>query len=154
MINKFEIEGHTIEIRGSGTGSVDPWSGDFARSIDLGLMCTSDMAEFMLIDGQHIYKFESFNQAHGLHEMVCNGVFDSWEQFEDEWLKPKVEKRRIMDFGILDEHIEDMKISKKRSDVWKSIPEKKRRETYEFLKTLTKEETNNWYQEKFKELGI
>lgn len=154
METKLELYGHTIEIRGSGTGSIDPWSGDFANSIDLNLMCTADMAEFMLIDGQKIYKFESFNQAHELHEMISNGVFDSWEQFEEEWLVPKISKYRMRYFGTLEESIESLKISKKRDSVWKSIPQKKRREVYEYLKTLSREETEKWYEDKFKELGI
>ena len=151
---KLELFGHTIEIRSNSTGSIDPWSSDYAQSIDLSLMCTSDLGEFMLIDGQHIYKFESFNQGLELHEMISNGIFDSWEQFMEEWLKPKVEKRRTMDFGTLEESIESLKESKRRSTVWKSIPEKERRSVYEYLKTLSKEDTEKWYEDKFKELGI
>ena len=154
MENKLELYGHTIEIRSNSTGSIDPWSLDYAQSIDLSLMCTSDLGEFMLIDGQKIYKFESFNQAHELHEMISNGIFDSWEQFEEEWLVPKIKKYRMRYFGTLEESIESLKISKKRSIVWKSIPEKKRREVYEYLKTLSREENEKWYEDKFKELGI
>ena len=154
MQTKLELYGHTLEIRGSGTGSVDPWSQDFAHSIDVSLMCTSDMAEFMLIDGQKIYKFESFNQAHELHELISNGIFDSWEQFDDEWLVPKIRQHRTIYFGTLDESIESLKEHKRRETVWESIPEKERRGVYEHLKTLSKEETEKWYEDKFKELGI
>ena len=149
-----ELFGQTIEIRGSGSGSIDPWSGDFARSINLSLMGTCDMAEFMLIDGQHIYKFDSSTPLMELHSFIESGVLDSWEQFENEWLKPLVDKYRVQDWGLLSEHIEDLKESKKRGNVWKSIPEKQRREVYEYLKTLSKEEKEKWYEDKFKELGI
>lgn len=149
-----ELFGHTIEIRGSGSGSIDPWSGDFARSINLGLMGTCDTAEFMLIDGQHIYRFHSSTPLMELHSFIEADVFESWEQFENEWLKPLIEKYRAQDWGLLSEHIEGMKKAKKRDEVWKTIPEKKRREVYEYLKTLSIEEMENWYEEKFKELGI
>lgn len=154
MIYEKKLFGHTIEVRGSGSGSLDPWSGDFARSINLSLMCTSDMAEFMLIDGEHIYKFDSSTPLMELHSFIEADVLDSWEQFENEWLTPLVKKRRVHDWGLLSEHIEGLKQSKKRDIVWKSIPQNKRREVYEYLKTLSREETEKWYERKFEELGI
>lgn len=152
---KKELFGHTVEVRGSGTGSLDPWAGDYARSIDLSLMCTADMAEFMLIDGDHIYKFHRWNAARELHELLDSGIIESWEQFENEWLKPNLEKPwTLEDWGSLAEHKKSLDKSKKRSNVWKSIPEKKKREVYEYLKTLSREETEKWYEDKFKELEI
>ena len=148
----LELFGHTIELCSSGSGSIDPWSGAYAHSINLSLWGTADIGEFMLIDGSKIYKLYSFTDAKELHDFITSDVFDSWEQFENEWLNPKIEKRRVRYEGTLEESIETMKKSKKRSEVWDSIPEKKRREVYEYLKTLTKEETEKWYEEKIKEL--
>ena len=154
MKAELKLHGHTIEICSSGTGSIDPWSLDFARRIDLSLMCTADMAEFMLIDGTHIYKFRSFNDGAELHEYITCEVFDTWEEFEREWLNPKIEKRHIFYEGTLEDSIKNLKISKKRNLVWKSIPNEKHREVYEQLKKLSKEKREEWYEEKFKEYGI
>ena len=154
MKANLSLHGHTIEISSSGTGSIDPWSLDYAHSIDLSLMCTADMAEFMLIDGTHIYKFRSFNDGAELHEYIKCEVFDTWEEFEREWLNPKIEKRHIFYEGTLEDSIKVLKASKKRSLVWKSIPKEKQREVYEQLKKLSKEKREEWYEEKFKEYGI
>lgn len=51
-----EIDGHTIEIRYSGSGSIDPWTGDYARELGVGLMGTSDVRNFVLVDGNLIYR--------------------------------------------------------------------------------------------------
>ena len=154
MKAELKLHGHTIEIRSNGTGSIDPWSLDFAHSIDLSLMCTADMAEFMLIDGTHIYQFVSFNDGAELHEYIKCEMFDTWEEFEREWLNPKIEKRRILYEGTLEDSIKGLKVSKKRDLVWKSIPKAKHREVYEQLKKLSKEKMEEWYEEKFKEYGI
>ena len=54
------IEGHTIEIKGSGSGSLDPWTSEYAREKGIGLMCTSDMAEFILLDGDDVWKIRNW----------------------------------------------------------------------------------------------
>ena len=54
-----EIDGHTIEIRYSGSGSIDPWTGDYARELGVGLMGTSDIGEFVLVDGNLIYRLRN-----------------------------------------------------------------------------------------------
>ena len=98
-----------------------------------------------------------FRHPHVYGEAVAKdaeAVLESWEQFENEWLNPLVKKYRVHDWGLLSEHIEGLKQAKKRDTVWKSIPEKKRREVYEYLKTLSREETEKWYERKFEELGI
>ena len=51
-----EIDGHTIEIRCSGSGSIDPWTGDYARELGVGLVGTSDVKNFVLVDGNIIYR--------------------------------------------------------------------------------------------------
>jgi len=152
---KKEFDGHTIEVVLNGTGSVDPWSCEFARSIDLGIMCTSDLGYFMLIDGNLVYKIERGNIAVELETLLAKDYFDSWEKFEETWLKPHLEEKYCVKYWYtLEESIEGLKKRKKRDEVWKSIPEKKRRETYEYLKTLSREENEKWFEEKIKELGL
>lgn len=150
----IEFDGHTIEIRGSSSGSLDPWTGDFTREIDCPLMCTSDMADFILIDGDDIYKLRSFNDGRELHEMIQNGIIENWDMFINEWLNPKLEKKHIRNFGSLKQSKENIKYLKKKDMVWKSIPTSDRRDTYEYLKTLSKEDNKKWFENKFKELGI
>ena len=154
MDTTLTLDGHTIEIRGSGSGSLDPWTSDFAKEIDCSLMCTSDMADFILIDGDNIYKLRSFNDGRELYEIIQNGVIDSWDIFLNEWLNPQVEKKHIRDFGSLKQSKEDIKYLKKKDMVWKSIPESQRRGVYKYLKTLSKEDNKKWFEDKFKELGI
>lgn len=154
MKTTLNLYGHTIDICSNSTGFIDPWSCKFASDIDLSLMVTSDIGEFMLIDGSHIYKFESFNDARELHNFIDSGVFDSWEQFEKEWLKPRLKKRRLRYDGTLDDSINSLIKHKMRDEVWKSFPQKYRREIYQHLKALSREETEKWYEDKIKELGI
>lgn len=144
--------GHSIELRSCGTGSCDPWSLDYARSINLGLMCTTDCANFMLIDCNEIYKFDRNNDVQELYQMISNCIFDSWDMFTDQWLKDKIEKQRIDYLGTLEDSKKGLDESKKRDNVWKSIPKDKRTEVYKYLKTLSDEDRKKWYQDKIKEL--
>lgn len=71
----YEIEGHKVIVSPSSTGSVDPWSLDYAIKNNIGLMCTSDMATFALIDGENIYRLKWF----GINiDEICHGT---WEEF-------------------------------------------------------------------------
>ena len=152
MDMELELDGNTIEIRGGGTGSTDPWTLDYAHYVGVSLMCTADMADFLLINGNHIYRARSFNSLHELNEMITQGVIDSWDMFIKEWLMPMLEKKHLVEFGTLDDSIKNIDELKRRGDVWKSIPEKEKRKTYEYLKSLSKEEINNWYRNKYREL--
>ena len=76
---KAEIDGHTLEFRMSGTGSIDPWSGDYAHDNKIALMVTADCARFILVDGDHIYKEKGFGKL--FHD--CG--IETWEQAQD-WL--------------------------------------------------------------------
>lgn len=149
---EYKIDGHTIEFRGSGTGSIDPWSGVYADEIGVSVMCTADMAEFMLIDGSHIYKFDSFNDARHLTTRIEEGTL-AWEEFAT-WLDDMIKKRHIRDFGLLEDSYRDLESLKRHNEVWKSFNEKEKRAAYEYVKTLSKEEKEKWYEDKFKELGI
>lgn len=148
-----EIEGHKIEMLTNGTGSIDPWSEEYAKSIDLSLMCTADMADFMLIDGEQIYKFDRSNDSYFLYQAIETSLIEKWSEF-NEWLSSLIEKKRVHDFGTLEESKKSLDESKKRDLVWKSIPEKDRRSTYEYLKPLSKEERDKWYEDKFNHLTL
>lgn len=54
----FTTKGHTLEFRGCSTGSIDPWSLDYARENNIRLVGTSDIATFMLVDGDDIFKLK------------------------------------------------------------------------------------------------
>ena len=60
MKHLFTTEGHTIEFRECSTGSIDPWSLDYADENKIPLMITSDMADFVLIDGDILYKLKGY----------------------------------------------------------------------------------------------
>ena len=149
---EYKIDEHTIEFQGSGTGSIDPWSSEYARKINVSVMCTADMAEFMLVDGSHIYKFDSFNNAKWLGSCLEEG-FVTWEMFT-KWLDDEIKTRHVFDDGLLEDSYRNLESLKRHNEVWKSFNEKEKREVYEYVKTLSKEERENWYEEKFKELGI
>ena len=51
-----EIDGHTIEIRYSGSGSIDPWTEEYAIKVGVALWGTSDVRYFALVDGSRIYR--------------------------------------------------------------------------------------------------
>ena len=110
------------------------------------------MAEFMLVDGSHIYKFDSFNNAKWLGSCLEEG-FVTWEMFT-KWLDDEIKTRHVFDDGLLEDSYRNLESLKRHNEVWKSFNEKEKREVYEYVKTLSKEERENWYEEKFKELGI
>ena len=82
MNNKYEVFGHIVEISYSPTGSCDPWSLDYADSIGVGLMVTSDIGTFVLIDNDVIYKLNS-NSSFGFLEVLNSSTFTSFDEFEE-----------------------------------------------------------------------
>lgn len=78
---QFNVFGHTIEFRGSGTGSLDPWSGDYAHEQGVSMMCTADMAEFALIDGEYVYKIKhgAYSVYNEIKNAIDNKTASSWE---------------------------------------------------------------------------
>ena len=147
-----EIEGHKISLLSNGTGSIDPWSEEYARSIGVSLMCTADMADFMLVDGTHIYKFDRNNDVYSLYQAVETHLLEKWEDFNI-WLASLMDKKRVRDCGYLEDRKKSIDFLKRKDIVWKSIPEKDRRSTYEYLKTLSKDEINRWYEERYEKIS-
>jgi hypothetical protein len=89
MRYKTEIEGHSIEIRTNRTGSIDPWSLDYATENNIRLMITSDMGVFILIDGEDIYRTNSWGAK--LSEKLINGEINTFQGVM-EWLAENSEK--------------------------------------------------------------
>ena len=52
---KKEVDGHIIEYRYGSTGSIDPWSLDFADKNNIGLIVTDDVAYYYLVDNNDVY---------------------------------------------------------------------------------------------------
>lgn len=78
---KCTIEGHTIEIRGSSTGSIDPWTIEKATEFGISLSGTSDLAEFIRIDGEHIYKLKKIGNYITFSKLVDAGFINSYPGF-------------------------------------------------------------------------
>ena len=147
------IDGHTIDVCQNGTSTIDPWSEQFAFELELSIMCTADMAIFMLVDKDRLYLIERTDDALELYELHETNALAKWEAFQ-KWFEEKLNKRRVRYCGTIRESIDGLIESKKRDEVWETIPKEKRHEVYEFLKTLTKAEKQAWYERKYEELGI
>lgn len=110
-----QIDGHTIEVCYSGSGSIDPWSGEYARKAGVALWGTSDVRYFALVDGSHIYRlqddFAQFIEA-------LDGI--SFEELEKLLLTQD-------SFGTLEERKKDIDSLKIENDkIKKMTPEEKR----------------------------
>lgn len=154
METKYKIEGHTVEIRVSSTGSCDPWSLEYAQKIKLSRMCTADMAEFMLVDGEHVFRIENWGAARDLRNLVKTGAVADWSVFKDQWLMRGLADGSIMARGTLSEARGYLDEARRRERVWKAMPQAERRKAYEHLKTLGPEAVKAWYRERYKALGI
>jgi len=154
METKYKIEGHTVEVRISGTGSCDPWSQAYADKIGVSLMCTADMAVFMLVDDSRVFRLEDWSLGHGDALRDALQSFPSWDAFEREWLQAAIKRGTVTERGTLEESRAHLDEARRRERVWKAMPQTKRREVYEHLKTLGPEDVKDWYRERYKALGI
>lgn len=112
----IEIESHTIEIKMSSTGSIDPWSSKWADENSLPIMCTSDLAKFILIDGEEIYRLDTWNT-----DFLSSGLTKFSEVLE--WLEG-----RTTYFGKLSESIRCLEKRKKKQIEWQKLtPEQRKR---------------------------
>ena len=55
-MNTFYLDGHKIEEEVSGSGSIDPWTAEKARELDIPLMGSSDLGTYIRIDEEKIYR--------------------------------------------------------------------------------------------------
>lgn len=154
MDKTYKLEGHTVEVRGSGTGSCDPWSQAYAEKIGVSLMCTADMAVFMLVDGSRVFRLEDWSLGYGDTLREAFQTFSSWDAFEKEWLQAAIKRGTVTERGTLEESRAHLDEARRRSLVWKSIPQEERREVYTRLKALGPKEVEAWYRERYESLGI
>lgn len=77
---KTTIEGHTVEIRYSGTGSRSSWESEYCNENNIRLIGTSDIAYFALVDGDTIYKLK-----HNSHKFM-EADYTNWEEAKT-WLE-------------------------------------------------------------------
>ena len=117
---EYKINNHTVEIRYSSTGSCDPWTLDYAHELGVGLMCTADIANFALVDGDTLYRLKGGGTITFQHYFE-NKVFDEPGMFEL-WLEEISERK----FGSLKESKAQIDDLKRRNDEYKAMsPEEK-----------------------------
>lgn len=117
----FNIDGHTIEFR-SGSGSLNPWSSEYSREIGLSLVCTSDCVDYVMIDGEKIYRLRSFTKKMQLVDDLLNDVIASWDELMF------FHKDAFEDFvGNFSEIKKELDQAKKENDEFKKLsPEEKK----------------------------
>ena len=154
MINMehLKIFGHTIEFKESGTGSLDPWSADYAHEQNVSMMCTDDMASFALIDGERVFRIKNsittlYNE---LKEALENGKIASWDdafdifnEHIDKEFKP-LSKSKI-DIGIMKMRNEKFeKLTKKEKEAYWDKWRKER----EIIRNMSNDEKKAFYNER------
>lgn len=135
MNGKYELFGHTIEVRGSGTGSLDPWSGDYAREHNISVMCTSDMANFILVDGDEVYRIK-----HGqisFCNSIENGGFSSWEEVQQ-----VIDIYTDRKFGSLKESINSLDELQKRNEMFKKMSKEEKEAYFAECRKKIREQNN------------
>lgn len=93
----MKLFGHSIKHGLSGFGSIDPWTLEYRINNNIPFMGTSEVAHFVLIDGDHIYKIRN---ALRFFDELKSPEITSW----DEVLKI-LDKYVVEDFGSLSEDI-------------------------------------------------
>lgn len=76
MNKEIQLNGHKVEICDSGSGSIDPWTGKKADELGVSLVGTSDMASFMRVDEETIYKLPHY--GYPVYELISNGTISSY----------------------------------------------------------------------------
>lgn len=79
--------------------------------------------------------------------------FSSWDAFEMEWLQAAIKRGTVTERGTLEESRAHLDEARRRSLVWESIPGDKRRETYLYLKGLSRQEQDAWYLHQYERLS-
>ena len=127
MSKTYTIDGHTVEYRESSTGSCDPWSMDYANEHNINLMITADMAEFVLIDGDSIFRLNCSVAFPSAIKECLEKYKPTWEQF-GVWFRNWIDR----DFGSLKKSIEGLK----EMELTRDIKNHKPMSGEEYTKTL------------------
>lgn len=112
---KTEIEGHTLEFRECHTGSYNPWALDFADEHKLPLMITSDMAEFLLLDGDAVYRLKDYGVTFDPDEITTWKDVKSWI---DKYCSPR--KSLTKTLASLKEYKEQLESNSKLLKEWRN----------------------------------
>ena len=147
----FEIFGHTIDLRSSASGSLDPWTSDYAKTYEVGIMCTDDMAEFALIDGEHIFKIRNMIKFYyELKEAIENKLVGSWDD-----AFAIFNNYVVMEFEPLSKSKHGIDIMKMHSEKFEKLT-KKEKEAYwdkwrkerDMVRNMSEEERKTFLEEK------
>lgn len=151
-MEQLNVFGHTIEFRGSGTGSLDPWSGDYAHEQGVSIMCTADMASFVLIDGERVFRIKHgliplYNE---LKEALENDKVASWDdafaifsKYVDREFEPLSKSKHGID--IMKMHHEKFeKLTKKEKEAYWDKWRKER----EIIRNMSNDEKKAFYDER------
>lgn len=148
----LKIFGHTIEFKESGTGSLDPWSADYAHEQNVNMMCTDDMASFALIDGERVFRIKnSITTLHNeLKEALDNDKIASWDD-----VFAIFSKHIDREFKPLSKSKHDIDIMKMRHEKFEKLT-KKEKEAYwdnwrkerEIIRNMSNDEKKAFYDER------
>lgn len=83
------IKGHTLEFRTSSSGSIDPWTMDYASEHKIGIIGTADIKDFVKVDNTWIYKITRGFTA-SFYNKYSNDELKTWEEVQD-WLNNNCE---------------------------------------------------------------
>lgn len=118
---EYRIDGHhCLEFEMSGSGSIDPWSGAYARGIGVTQWGTADLGDFVLVDGDGVYRLRS----------TPTRFNDFWQKSDKTWETAIkwVEDNKESYFGSLKEMKKDLDERKKKQDEYNAMtPEEKER---------------------------
>lgn len=90
------IKGHTLEFRMSGSGSIDPWTGEYCREHNIPLIGTGDVKEFVRIDNHYIYKLNHNCGSSEFFKKYENEELKTYEEVQD-WLSAHAKLVKTMD---------------------------------------------------------
>lgn len=120
--NGYELDGVSIKVEHSSSGSIDPWTYEYAAQKRVGLVGTSDIGLFTLI-GEHIYKLDNISERDFIFE-ITNRDFTGVEELL------RFVETIGRDFGMLSEEkkrIDEMKVI---NDMLKKMTDEERREYF------------------------
>ena len=118
---EYKIEGHTLEFKLSSSGSIDPWSGEYAKKIGVSQWGTSDMGKFVLVDGDDIYRMR-------WGEVLFSSFFEASDKTWDSAMR-WIEKNKERHFGSLKEMKQLLDERKKEQDEYNAMT-KEEKEKY------------------------
>lgn len=122
MNKPFEIDNHTIEF-GIGSSTLDPWTSKYCQEIKLPMMTTADIVNYMLVDGEKIYRLRSFYKKGNLIDDLLNNAIETWEELMYYY------ENIFNDFtGNLSDIKKDLDEVKRKNDEFKKLSPKEKKE--------------------------